>query len=121
MKRFLVLKDRIVVKFNNLDFTGSLDHLGSKDEIVRALSVWVDKEENEENEKELATLLFPEQQKLFEKNQKAMKSVSKLLSENEEDEDENEEDDDIVEESGWAYRDNDYEGEDEDEDENLPG
>ena len=92
MKRFLVLKDRIVVKFNNLDFTGSLDHLGSKDEIVRALSVWVDKEENEENEKELALLLFPEQQKLFEKNQKAMQSVSKLLIDVEDDEGVNEED-----------------------------
>lgn len=113
MKRFLVLKDRIVVKFNNLDFTGSLDHLGSKDEIVRALSVWVDKEENEENEKELATLLFPEQQKLFEKNQKAMESVSKLLIENEEDEDE---DDGVVEENGWAYSDNDYEDEDDEDD-----
>ena len=116
MKRFLVLKDRIVVKFNNLDFTGSLDHLGSKDEIVQALSVWVDKEENDENEKELALLLFPEQNALYIKNEKAKESISKLLVDVE-DEDEDDYDDEI-QENGWSYRDEDEDEEDEDEDEN---
>lgn len=116
MKRFLVLKDRIVVKFNNLDFTGSLDHLGSKDEIVQALSVWVDKEENDENEKELALLLFPEQNALYIKNEKAKESISKLLVDvededeyddeyDDEDEDENEED------SNYNYEEDEYEEE----------
>ena len=115
MKRFLVLKDRIVVKVNNLDFTGSLDHLGSKDEIVQALSAWVDKEENDENEKELALLLFPEQNALYIKNEKAKEAISKLLVDVEdEDEDEDEyDDDDEIQENGWSYRDEDEDDDDE--------
>lgn len=82
MKKFLIQKTRVIIKFHNLDFTGSLDHIGTQEDIVRLLTHWVDKEENDENEKELAAMLFPEQKELLEKNKKMEISVRSLLSDN---------------------------------------